>query len=163
MFIFLLGIVLINSKIQMKIIKTPILSFLPQLKLHHLIVLSNDENVYTIDFTPLNNIQNKKGILDLIIGKNIKGFVRLMIIENTEINDTKKIVSIWEDISKIQSKELSYQIYDSIQNYDMRIIIRNLIYWKKDKNQDMNLYFRNCIHFSNYVKKIVRSYNNIFF
>jgi hypothetical protein len=148
----------------MRVIRTPIVNFLPQLKLHHLIVLSNnDENVYTIDFTPICNRENLISIFNLIAGKNTKGQVRLMVIKNTGFYDTDKIIPIWENICITHSEEVSYQIHESIQNNDMKIITRILLNWKRDKNQELNLYFRNCIHFSNYVKRIVKNYNEIFF
>ena len=60
--------------IQKKILHSPIVNFLPQLKLHHIIVLSkpNIKNIYTVDFSPLYSSP-----LKLLLGKTVSAEIRV--------------------------------------------------------------------------------------
>jgi hypothetical protein len=103
-----------------QIIKTPILGFWPYINQHDIVIL--DE--YAIDFTPL-----KKQPWDLLLGKNVKGRVRL------------------RHVTKLDNSES--QIF--IKNNKIKKIVKKLFEW----DPTMNLYTHNCQHFSSYAKKVI--------
>jgi hypothetical protein len=136
--------------------RTAIFNFLPQLKQHHLVLLSKNDGVYSIDFTPAEDRTRSKILLNLLLGRDVAGEMRLRFIENANINDDEKIVSIWDKpLTEIESRQLSNSIYKSIKDNQIKDIVDKLLSWKSDKNQTMNLYVRNCQHFSRYAKKII--------
>jgi hypothetical protein len=136
--------------------RTAIFNFLPQLKQHHLVLLSKNDGVYSIDFTPAEDRTRSKILLNLLLGRDVAGEMRLRFIENANINDDEKIMSIWDKpLTEIESRQLSNSIYKSIKDNQIKDIVDKLLSWKSDKNQTMNLYVRNCQHFSRYAKKII--------
>jgi hypothetical protein len=136
--------------------RTAIFNFLPKLKQHHLVLLSKNDGVYSIDFTPAEDRIRSKILLNLLFGRDVAGEIRLRFIENANINDNEKIMSIWDKhLTEIESRALSNSIYKSIKDDQIKELVDKLLSWKLDKNQTMNLYVRNCQHFSRYAKKIV--------
>jgi hypothetical protein len=136
--------------------RTAIFNFLPQLKQHHLVLLSKNDGVYSIDFTPAEDRTRSKILLNLLLGRNVVGEMRLRYIENANINDDEKIMSIWDNpLTEMESRALSNSIYKSINDSEIKELVDKLLSWKSDKNQTMNLYVRNCQHFSRYAKKII--------
>jgi len=151
-----INIFFVVCKFQMRIMRTAIFNFLPQLKQHHLVLLSKNDGVYSIDFTPAEDRTRSKILLNLLLGRDVAGEMRLRFIENANINDDEKIVSIWDKpLTEIESRQLSNSIYKSIKDNQIKDIVDKLLSWKSDKNQTMNLYVRNCQHFSRYAKKII--------
>lgn len=144
-------------KLQMRIMHTSIFNFLPQLKQHHLVLLSKNDDVYSIDFTPVDDRTRSKTLLKLLFGRDVKGEIRLRFIENSTLWEEERILTtIWDKpLTEIESRELSNSIYNSIKDCQIKDIIDKLLSWKSDKNQTMNLYVRNCQHFSGYAKKLV--------
>jgi hypothetical protein len=127
--------------------------FIPFVKLHHTVLLSDKPNhhVYTLDFTPINQTQTST-LLKLFIGQNVPGEIRLRYIE-TSIENTKVILEKWDNINKVNeyvSEKHSETVYNKIYNSEIRNIINNTFEW----TPYMNLYNHNCRHFSNFVKKI---------
>ena len=151
-----INIFFVVCKFQMRIMRTAIFNFLPQLKQHHLVLLSKNDGVYSIDFTPAEDRTRSKILLNLLLGRDVAGEMRLRFIENANINDDEKIMSIWDKpLTEIESRQLSNSIYKSIKDNQIKDIVDKLLSWKSDKNQTMNLYVRNCQHFSRYAKKII--------
>lgn len=145
----------------MRIMKTSILNFLPQLKQHHLVLLSKNDDVYSIDFTPVDDRTRSKTLLNLLFGKDVKGEIRLRCIKDVNIYEEEKIMKIWDNsLTEEESRALSNSIYKSIKDEQIKEVVDKLISWKSDKNQTMNLYVRNCQHFSTYAKKIIA--NNVY-
>jgi hypothetical protein len=139
---------------------TSILNSLPHLKLHHLVLISkvNEENdVYTIDFTPINQ-SHMRTLRRLLLGKNVPAELRVRRLQNTNIRDDKKILKMWDyNITEKQSRELSKSVYTSIRDKEIKETISLLLLWEKNK-QYMNLYTRNCQHFGNYAKANHQTY-----
>ena len=151
-----INIFFVVCKLQMRIMRTAIFNFLPQLKQHHLVLLSKNDGVYSIDFTPAEDRTRSKILLNLLLGRNVVGEMRLRYIENANINDDEKIMSIWDNpLTEMESRALSNSIYKSINDSEIKELVDKLLSWKSDKNQTMNLYVRNCQHFSRYAKKII--------
>jgi hypothetical protein len=135
--------------------RTAIFNFLPQFKQHHLVLLSKDNNVYAIDFTPLDQSGHPKNIFRLLSGKNIAGEVRLRCIRDANIYEEDKIMKTWNTpFTVLESRKVTSSTYNSIKNLEIKHIVNILMDWKSDKNQTMNLYIRNCQHFSEYAKKV---------
>ena len=159
LYIFSNLIVICICKLQIRIMKTSIFNFLPQLKQHHLVLLSKNDDVYSIDFTPVDDRTRSKTLLNLLFGKDVAGETRLRCIKDANIYEEEKIMSIWnEPLSETESRELSNSIYKSIKDEQIKEVVHKLFEWNKDKNQTMNLYVRNCQHFSGYAKKIISNH-----
>ena len=115
--------------IQKQIIYTPIF----HLPINHHSVLLTKEKSYLIDFSPVENIRHPKTILKLLLGKNVRGEIRL----RNNLDET---------YTEEESRLLSKMVYDSIKDPEMKSFIDNL-----EWNETMNLYTRNCQHFGRYV------------
>lgn len=151
-----INIFFVVCKLQMRIMKTSILNFLPQLKQHHLVLLSKNDDVYSIDFTPVDDRTRSKTLLNLLFGKDVAGEIRLRCIKDTNVYEEEKIMTIWDNsLTEPESRALSISTYYSIKDEQIKEVVDKLISWKSDKNQTMNLYVRNCQHFSGYAKKII--------
>lgn len=146
----------IACKLQIRIMNTPILGFFPQLKLHHIVLLKKDKNLYSIDFTPINQGYAKTQ-LQLLLGKNVEGEIRLRDLNNIDINDDKQIEIKWNNTSfeESESRELTNNVYKSIKDVQLKGLLYKLLYWEAKNNQTMNLYIRNCQHFSGYARNIL--------
>jgi len=156
-----INIFFVVCKLQMRIMKTSILNFLPQLKQHHLVLLSKNDDVYSIDFTPVDDRTRSKTLLNLLFGKDVAGEIRLRCIKDANIYEEEKIMKIWDNsLTEAESRALSNSIYKSIKDEQIKEVVDKLISWNLDKNQTMNLYVRNCQHFSRYAKKIIA--NNVY-
>jgi len=152
----LINIFFVTCKFQMRIMHTAIFNFLPQLKQHHLVLLSKNDGVYSIDFTPAEDSSRTNILLNLLFGKDVTGEIRLRYIKNANIEDDEKIITIWDKpFTEMESRELSNSIYKSINDSEIKELVEKLLLWEIKNNQTMNLYKRNCQHFSRYAKKII--------
>ncbi len=160
----LLNVVLcIMCRLQMRVMHTSILKFFPQLKLHHIVLISKVDvmerysYVYAIDFTPINQ-SHPKTLRRLLLGKNVPAELRVRRLQNINIRDDKIILKMWDsNLSESHSRELSNSVYTSIQDKEIKEVIALFLLWEKNK-QHMNLYARNCQHFGNYAKSNHRIY-----
>lgn len=148
------------------VLKTEILPFCSNLKLHHIVVLKKEnwiekildkwknkknnilddgvmKNVYIIDYTP--KVQpNFFGYLLMLLGQQSEGLTRVVYLKKTTKNT---IVNDW------------YNEIQSIPNYSTYL---NLIDDKKiseiiyDWDLQFNLYSNNCQHFSAYFINNIR-------
>jgi len=155
LFVFLLFIVLTQpSFITFRIIQSSALHFLPIIKLHHIVLLSDDPKsyVYTLDFTPINQT-HAPTLLKLLFAQNVTAEVRLRYIQSN-IENKEFIIQKWSDMNNVnehESYQLSKSVYNNIYNKKIRNIISASFLWVPY----MNLYNHNCQHFSRFVKKIV--------
>lgn len=113
-----------------RILKTPMLEFLPQLKLHHVVVLKENSSMYAIDFTPINqtSFQTMK---KLFLGHSVPAEIRIVPIYNASFHDEKSLIKEWEK----------------------SIVREKRIYIEGWNNETMNLYEHNCQHFSRFIMK----------
>jgi len=151
--ILLLNIISILS-IQTKIFTTPIFSFLPKLKLHHIVLVSKNDDtnknffasidniindVYIIDYTPVENI-NFKNAVKLFLGGMIKGKIRIIHMNSVNKNT---LIDEWYEKTKLDKLDK----LDKLNKLDkLDKIIEN---W----NTDFNIYNHNCQHFGKYLIK----------
>lgn len=142
-----------HSQITFRILQTSILHFIPSIRLHHIVLLSDkpEHHLYTLDFTPINQTQ-RATLLKMLVGMNVPAEIRLRYII-TNIVNTDEIVEQWDNMNKV-TPEISYQLtnnfYNKIQNKQIKNIIHKSFNWQ----HYMNLYNHNCQHFSGYVKNI---------
>ena len=152
-----------SNNITFRILKTAILHFLPSVKLHHIILLSENpsHHVYTLDFTPINQT-NITTLVKLLLGQNVDAEVRLRYItmdNERDICSDNAFVEKWDNINKLNekmSKQLSKNTYNTINNKQLQHIIESSFLW----HEYMNLYNHNCQHFSKYIYKIYLSSKN---
>ena len=169
-----------GNNISFRILKTSILHFFPNIKLHHIILLSENptHHVYTLDFTPINQT-NITTLMKLLLGQNVDAEVRLRYIKTDNgcdicsINNNNEIdnkidnkidtafVEKWDSINKLNeknSKQLTKNTYNNIDidNTQLRNIVKSTFLW----HEYMNLYNHNCQHFSKYVYNIYLSSKN---
>ena len=163
--IFFLFFIFINSfnifKSQfninnIKILKTPILNFIPQLKLHHILIIPeyNNKSIYTIDFSPINQTKTTT-LLKLLFAKNVPAEIRIRHINLSKFNLTynnyndNTLINIWYNGNSqnyLESQLISDQVFKKIKNKKIKKFIANIKTW----NTSMNLYTHNCQHFSTY-------------
>ena len=148
---FLLYIV--KSHIFLKILQTSILHFIPSIKLHHIVLLSDkpEHHLYTLDFTPINQTQ-RSTLFNMLLGRNVPAEIRVRYII-TNMENTDEIIQQWDNMNKV-TPEISFQltrtVYNTIENAEIKNIIHKSFNWQ----YYMNLYNHNCQHFSHYVKNI---------
>ena len=130
-----------------KIIKSPIFNIPPKINLHHIVVLYENTDSYTLDFSPTNQFCNT--LFKLTIGQNVDSHIKIKYIK---LNDrdyntigSKKYIDIWSNQSII--------VVDDIINID----IKNFVYKHYNITKKMNLYKFNCQH---YAKIVYNDYMN---
>jgi len=145
MILFFLLLVLLNNAMKinnsyMKREYAAILSFAPLLRVHDIVIVPDNGGVLTIDYTPINQ-SHPDVLLKLFIGKYVPAEVRIR-----KMNDGWNLTE-WYG--------LSHMGVNDIRDVGLRNKISKVINDWNHKNIDrelgMNLYKRNCKHFSNFV------------
>lgn len=155
----------VSSAIQVKILHTPFLKFVPAIKLHHLVVLSKPDmtkEVYTLDFSPRNQ-SSKHILLRLFLANNVDAEVRIRHIKNIEMMNSTAIIQQWNDNNQgkteKESRELSEVVFQQIEDEEIKMFIGNIREnMNEEKKNIYNLYTFNCQHFSGFVKKYIDTY-----
>ena len=142
-----------STNITFRIMKSAILHFIPFIKLHHIVLLSDNpkHHVYTLDFTPVNQTHTST-LLKMVLNKNVPAEIRLRCIE-TSIENNETILEKWDNMNKVSqdiSDKVSKTVYNKIYNKEIKNIINSAFQWLPY----MNLNNHNCQHFSRYVKNI---------
>jgi len=150
---------IINQNINFAIIQSPIISILPKLKLHHIVILSTNSSngVYSIDFSPYYQ-SNKKTLLKLLFGFNVKAEIRIRYLSNYLLSNNNEFINTWHNMNlkdPYKSIELTNNILENMCNkkkycrdYELQIFMKNII---NNWTSSMNLYTHNCQHFSNFI------------
>uniref|UniRef100_A0A6C0BAA1 PPPDE domain-containing protein n=1 Tax=viral metagenome TaxID=1070528 RepID=A0A6C0BAA1_9ZZZZ len=125
------------TKYNIKILKTPMVDFLPRLNLHHVVILKEKEkeksSIYAIDFTPID--QHKVETLkNLLSGKHVPAEVRIIPILTSSFDNEEALLNEWELKREKSRKPIALPILDG---------------WKSDT---IHLYKHNCQHFSRFVQ-----------
>ena len=134
--------------LQTTLFTTPVFSFIPNKKLHHIVLLSlgseithinsnimND--IYIIDYTPSDDINFKIG-WQLFLGQKIKGHIR--IVHMDKINKAT-FIDDWYN-------ETKFNILPHIDDQRIQTIIMN---W----DNTFQIHEHNCQHFAKYFIKEV--------
>ena len=147
----------IIPKYKYKLLKTSILNFLPFLKLHHIVLISSKNKIYSVDFSPINQ-SSPKTLLKLFFSKKVLAEIRIRVFENISLdNSNYYIIEKWSNLTKLkynESLELSKTVFNEIDDVDLKNIIKKI----KLYNTYMNLYNNNCQHFSKYVIQLLSSF-----
>lgn len=147
MYIYILLYLIIGSYgFNLKIITSPIFNFYPNINLHHIVVLYENDYSYTLDLSPTN--QSTNTLFRLFIGQDVDSLIK---IKYVKLNDTidnigsKNYINVWEKQPRIK--------IDDIKNDN----IKKFAYKYYNITNKMNLYDFNCQH---YAKIIYNDYIN---
>jgi hypothetical protein len=153
---------LFSNGLGYRVLHSGILGFLPELKLHHLVVLSpisNNKNrnnkksadTYVIDFSPL-DAGSPSTLLKLALAMNVPAETRLRVIRNGSSMSDSEFIGAWHAMNPAdttESLELSNKVYRSIRDRRLKTLLDSVFTW----NNEMNLYTHNCQHFSAFVSE----------
>jgi len=146
--------------IRMKIINTPVLIHIPSPRLHEIIILESHhtKEKFAIDFTP---IRSTFTTLSLFLGKNVPAEVRVREIpEEVDISNTQELLSILSKTKEEKINELTHPFFCfKTRSVILQNFLSKAVSFKdfEKNNFTMNLYTRNCRHFSNHVKTLYNS------
>ena len=145
-FIYLLLFMTFNSAktLRLKIINTPIYNFIPFLAFHHIALIYNENDIFSIDFSPNENINSPYIIIKLLQGKNIKGKIRINHIKDKSINIYKLKSNIFFENYNSQFLE---ENFEKLKKIDY-CIVDSIKLW----NTSFQLYKRNCQHFCKFLQ-----------
>jgi hypothetical protein len=152
-----------NISYNITLLKTSILNFIPILKLHHIILLYDKKynNIYTIDFSPINQ-SSTKTLLKLLFNKNVNAEIRVRLIKNIMLNDSNKIIEQWNNINNVNyitSQKITNEIYNNIYNNEIKNFIKFIINYYNKNGNSMNLYNNNCQTFSKFILDINKDFH----
>lgn len=148
----------VAGQINITILHTPIFGFLPQLKFHKIVLLSKEDIAvkYAIDFTPINQ-SDFSTLKSLLLARDVLAEIRIREITST---GEQEIIEEWTTSNQVCAKDSvirSAMIFDGIRDLEIKEFICQLKRWKQlknGKNPTMNLYNRNCQHFSWYAREL---------
>jgi hypothetical protein len=159
--ILLLLINTYSNKLLIKLINTPVYHFIPIIKLHSIAVLQNNvseknhhnnQDIFLIDFSPIDDISSPDVIFKIIQGKPIRGKIRVLCFSQ---EDSKSI------IRENSNKDLFLNNNKLMDNLDPIISNENLKKLKKIDpyivtiinlwDPSFQIYKRNCRHFSKFL------------
>jgi hypothetical protein len=131
-----------------RVIKTPIFGFLPNLKVHHIVLITNNkkQGVYSVDFSPFNQ-SDFSTLFQLATARNVPAEIRLRHFDSISIFDDNKIIEKWNEDNNCSWKESikkTNKVFSDIHDLKIKNKIKNIRTWKNE----MNLYNHNCQHFS---------------
>ena len=144
-----------------KIINTAILSFLPNLKQHHIILLKKDNkrekiifnkeskitDVYIFDYTPKYQ-PDFLGYIKMFLGYKLPGTIRVVHLKKS---NEKDIIDDWCNFINSNQNIDNAKTSESIKTLGDKKIVKILNDWDKS----FNLYSNNCQHFSkNFTKSL---------
>jgi len=147
------------SLIKTKVINTPILSFIPELKLHPIVTLTDckfsPRELYIVDFNPVPVTENseRSKIVNLLMGKNLPGEIRIRKIKDGNLLSEDKIVEVWNKMNEISAEEsntLNEITFNKIKSKEIKRLVEKSREW----TPVANLYSRNCRHFCQFFLKI---------
>jgi hypothetical protein len=149
-----------SSKFSLKLINTPIYNSVPILKLHSIAVLQNNNNleklnnenndVFLIDFSPVEDISSPNVIFKLLQGKKIPGKIRVFCISKSLLKDTITKDNCLQNTKFIDNLDpkLNNENIKKLEKIDSYLV--NII---NSWGSSFQVYNRNCRHFTNYLKK----------
>jgi len=144
LFLSMLSSVFSKANIHLEIKYTSIFESIPQLKLHHIVIVKEDpnkESLYAIDFTPINNGKR----IDLLLNKNAPAQLRIRSMQHWSVDDWHKTPTI--NVNNIKNKSIREPVKNILNKWKLHSE-------KRLCSQDcvMNMYKHNCQHFSKFFK-----------
>lgn len=136
--------------IRYRIINTPVLWNIECINFHHIVIVSNRNNdLYAVDFTPIEQTPIKSKI-KMLFNADVPGKVRIRHITGIDFTDDTSIIESWKN-----DKNMDYnKVYREIRDKEIRGIMKRALEWP----DHMNMYTHNCQHFSRF---IMSELNNI--
>jgi hypothetical protein len=132
----------LSKTVEIKVIKTPI--FHSTCKLHDVTLFTygsfSKQNIYAIDFCPVEDIQNFNVVLKIILGRRVNGSIRIFKLRRRGFLLTSQF------LNGITREEFEEQAIEDIKKVDIKLY--NLI---KEWDTSFQLYGRNCKHFRRYL------------
>ena len=148
------------ANLNMTILHTPIFGFLPQLKFHEIVLLSKKDIPvkYAIDFTPANQLDFNT-LKGLFFARDVPAEIRIREITS---NGDQEIVEEWSTSNQMCARDSAIRsaaTFDGIRDLEIKEFICQLKRWRNNngKNPTMNLYNRNCQHFSWYARELYQT------
>ena len=129
--------------IRYRIINTPVLWNIECINFHHIVIVSNRNNdLYAVDFTPVEQ-KSIKSKIKMLFNADVPGKVRIRHITGIDFTDDTSIIESWKN-----DKNMDYnKVYRAIRDKEIRGIMKRALEWP----DHMNMYTHNCQHFSRFV------------
>ena len=157
------------------------LNFAPWLELHHVVFLTpntQSKGVFAIDFTPVNQ-EDIKTVMKLIKGQNDPAEIRVKYIQGSSIKDKEETIKReWScmqlflphttsnnssdiktfavDISKPNIYDNPNIVNDFTDKEELELMHKTIERIYRRWNTRMNFYTHNCIHFSYFVREMLK-------
>ena len=134
-----------SALVKTRVLSTSILHFAPNIKMHHIVLLSNNpcNGIYILDFSPINQTSSKT-LMNLLLAKNVPGEIRLRNIKDFDFFDNDdKIINFWSHM----------KTSDNLASINDKEVQERIAYIMESWKPGMNLYTHNCQHFSKFVQK----------
>ena len=156
LFVFFLLMSAVQATMNARILKTAIFDFAPNLRLHHIVIITNtpkrqflrskDADTYAVDFG--HEGREFKTKLLLLLGKSVTGEVRIRKLSARHRTD-KELLDEWIEMTMAEPVALSRKItettFNQIDDNELREFLGKFLDWNGSKK--MNLYRSNCQHF----------------
>jgi hypothetical protein len=142
------------TKIVTRILKTPITGISKNPQLHHVVLISNTHDLYTIDFSPMRSqiISPEKTAIDLFLARYVPGEIRVREIQNCTFEEDRKIIDLWNKSNNVTTLVSLHQTISAIQTMNDTFLREKMMYIIQHWDTSMQLYTNNCQHFSRYAK-----------
>jgi hypothetical protein len=115
---------------RIRVLKTAVVPFLPELKQHHVVVVEHYNRIlYAIDFTPINQ-SSVETLTSLALARDVPAEVRVKFLTNVDFYDDLGIIHQWLHKPCVLSGSA---IFPCLDHWDSSFI---------------NMYLHNCQHFS---------------
>jgi hypothetical protein len=125
----------INNNIYLQKKYAAILSFAPMLRVHDIVIVPYNGGILTIDYTPINQ-SRPDVLLKLMMGKDVTAEVRIRRMAAWNLTEWYSLPSI--GVGDVRDIVLRNKITRVIDTWNYKGVLK------------MNLYKRNCKHFSNF-------------
>jgi hypothetical protein len=162
--ILLFVVTTFSRKLSLKFINTPIYNSIPSCLFHRVVLVENNDfqnvnkeknDVFAIDFSPIEDISSPTVILKLLKGKNIQGMVRVSRFSKEYLTNNN-LYSKNNPISECSNIQLTNENFNALENIDPY-----LVFVIKSWRTSFQIYNRNCRHFSYFLKKHYVETSNI--
>ena len=165
---------------NVRIIKSSVLNFAPWLELHHVVFLTpntQSKGVFAIDFTPVNQ-EDIRTVMKLVKGQSVPAEIRIKYIQGSNIKDSEeRIKREWScmqlflptatsdsnnsktysvDISKPNIYDCAEIVEDFSDKEELALMHKTIERIYRRWNTRMNFYTHNCIHFTYFVRDMLK-------
>jgi len=168
---------------NVRIVKSAVLNFAPWLELHHVVFITpntQSKGLFAIDFTPVNQ-EDISTVIKLIKGQTVPAEIRIKYIQGSNIKDNEeKIKKEWSCMqlflpngnsdgnsdsnqvktTNVDAKPNIYEdpliVSDFNNHEELALMHKTIERIYRRWNTRMNFYTHNCIHFSYFVRDMLK-------